>query len=49
MGLGKAGDGIGEKQHMQALIAEMLGHGHGRIGAAAARQGRLVRGRGHHD
>src|SRR5690606_32417505 len=36
-------------RYMQALVAEMLGHRHGRQGAAAAHQRRLVRGRRHHD
>ena len=49
VGLGKAGDRIGQQQDMQPLVAEMLGHGHGGPGAAAADQGRLVGGCGDDD
>ncbi len=47
--LGKAGDGIGQQQDMQTLIAEMFGHGHGGPGAAAADQRGLVGGGGDDD
>lgn len=49
MRFGKAGDGIDQKQHMFAKVAEMLGHGHRREEAAFAHQRGLIRGCSHDD
>jgi hypothetical protein len=45
LGLGEAREGVHDQQHMQALVAEMLGDGGGIGGAVQTQQGRRV-GRG---
>ena len=49
LGHRKAGDAVHQAQHLQILVAQELGDGHGHIGRLAAFQGRLVRGGDHDD
>ena len=43
------GDAVHQQQHGPALVAEMLGDGHRRVGRLPAQQRRRVRGGDHHD
>ncbi len=46
---GEARDAVHQAEHLQALVAEMLGHGQGEVGGLAAHQRRLVGGGDHDD
>ena len=48
MGLGKAGQGIHEQQHMLALVAKILGNRRGHTGAMHAHHRGIIRRDGHH-